>query len=119
MKKDITYKLNTFTDACVFRDLLQIAGIKWHFIDEDSSEQEPEPLGIYYTSICANIAEDYRITIHNIDDSEEYPRALDDIASFMKYHDVSFSDLENKDESDEDEIDEDSGVEYDARGREL
>ena len=41
------------------------------------------------------------------------------IASFMKYHDVSFSDLENKDESDEDEIDEDSGVEYDARGREL
>ncbi len=84
MKTEITYKLDSFTDACVFKDLLTIAGINWHFEERKKDVTD----GIYFTT--EKWVDDYEIVLHNIDPAN-YPEALNKIADFLDTHKVDFA----------------------------
>lgn len=76
MKTEMTYKFNSFSDAMRFKDLLNIAGMHWHY--EEQKVDAPD--GIYYTT--ENWANKNEIVVHNIDPANP-PKALQKIADFM------------------------------------
>ncbi len=78
MKTEMTYKFNSFSEGIRFKDLLNIAGMHWHY--EERTPKVDAPDGIYYST--DNWVEKNEIVVHNIDPANP-PAALQKIADFM------------------------------------